>query len=97
VARSGFSDRRSRPFRINVIITLAVRERTDAQPHPPVGYPLLRCRKPRRPVAPSARTLPQGVDSDGKVWLSLVPISKQMCEKLSLLIGKEIQAILSGR
>jgi hypothetical protein len=27
VAHPGFSDRRSRPFRINVFITLAVRER----------------------------------------------------------------------
>jgi Ca2+:H+ antiporter len=30
VAHRGFSDRRSRPFRINVFITLAVRERADA-------------------------------------------------------------------
>jgi hypothetical protein len=30
VAPNGFSDRRSRPFRINVVITPAVRERTDA-------------------------------------------------------------------
>ncbi len=37
------------------------------------------------------------INSDGKVWLTLVPISKQLCEKLSPLIGKEIQAILSGR
>ena len=29
-AQNGFSDRRSRPFRINVVITPAVRERTDA-------------------------------------------------------------------
>jgi hypothetical protein len=30
VGPDGFSDRRSRPFRINVVITLAVRERTYA-------------------------------------------------------------------
>jgi hypothetical protein len=34
VALRGFSDRRSRPFRINVIITLAVGERTDATSFP---------------------------------------------------------------
>ena len=34
VARYGFSDRRSRPFRINVVITLAVREPAYAPRRP---------------------------------------------------------------
>jgi hypothetical protein len=40
---------------------------------------------------------PEQIDSDGKVWLTNVPIPKQVCEKLSPLIGKEIQAILGGQ
>jgi hypothetical protein len=37
------------------------------------------------------------VNADSKVWLTYVPVPKQVCEKLAPLIGKEIQAILSGR
>jgi hypothetical protein len=35
-------------------------------------------------------------DNDGTVWLSLSPMSKQMCETFSPLIGKEIQVILTS-
>ncbi len=33
------------------------------------------------------------IGRDGKAWLTYVPIPKQVCEKLSPIIGKEIQAI----
>jgi hypothetical protein len=37
------------------------------------------------------------VYGDGKVWLSTSGVSMQECELLAPVIGKEIQAILSGR
>jgi len=37
------------------------------------------------------------VYGDGKVWLTTAPVAKQGCELLAPVIGKEIQAILSGQ
>jgi hypothetical protein len=49
---TGFPDRRSRPFRINVVITPAVHERTDVNPMLSWASPFSRCREPRQPVWP---------------------------------------------
>jgi hypothetical protein len=37
------------------------------------------------------------VYGDGKVWLTTEPVPMQGCELLAPVIGKEIEAILSGR
>src|SRR6266404_1449169 len=49
---TGFPDRRSRPFRINVVITPAVHERTDVNLMLPLASPFSRCREPRQPAGP---------------------------------------------
>src|SRR5262245_39479991 len=48
---TGFPDRRSRPHRINVVITPAVHERTDVNLILPLASPFSRCREPRHPIA----------------------------------------------
>jgi hypothetical protein len=40
---------------------------------------------------------PEPIINDFTVWLTYVPVPKQACELLAPVIGKEIQAILSGR
>jgi hypothetical protein len=39
---------------------------------------------------------PEPIDTESRVWLTYVPLTKQGCEILAPVIGKEIQAILSG-
>src|SRR5262245_17944054 len=49
---TGFPDEGSRPFRIKVVITPAVHERTDVNLMLPLASPFSRCREPRQPVGP---------------------------------------------
>src|SRR5258708_25806749 len=63
---TGFPDRRSRPFRINVVITPAVHERTDVNLILPLAGPFSRCREPRHPIAP---TLGQQGPSDARHFI----------------------------
>jgi hypothetical protein len=39
---------------------------------------------------------PEPIDTESRVWLTYEPLTKQGCEILAPVIGKEIQAILSG-
>jgi len=39
----------------------------------------------------------ESVDSDIKVLLTYVIVSKQSCEKLAVIVAQEIQAIVNGR